>query len=62
MRLSEWLDVFHHCHEPGLEGVVRVAWPDGKCYLEQEAIVIDMFDLIRDELGKMRERNGQQRN
>ena len=36
-----------------MNGLIRTCWPDGDCYLEQEAIVVLMFNIIRDEYGKV---------
>ncbi len=43
-----WLDMFFHTHPVG-GGLTRVAWPDGRTYLEQDNILIELFDIIKDE-------------
>ncbi|MCK5609648.1 hypothetical protein KAR91_47685 [Candidatus Pacearchaeota archaeon] len=50
-----WLDAFTHCHENGMNGLVRTCWPDGESYMEQENLVVVMFGIIRDEKGKMKD-------
>ena len=35
-----------------------VAWPDGRSYLEQDMLLINVFRIIGNELTKMRKSNG----
>ncbi len=53
LKLASWFDAFYYCHEQGSNGLIRVAWPDGKSYLHQENLLIEMFALIRDEYDKV---------
>ena len=53
MCIELWLDAFQSCHDNGFNGLIRTCWPDGGCYLDQEAIVVSMFNLLRDEHGKI---------
>jgi hypothetical protein len=43
-----WLDVFDHCHEAG-QTLNRIAWPDNGAYLEQDNLLVQVFDIVRDE-------------
>ena len=45
--IEAWLRLWNACHEAGASGPRMVAWPDGKSLMEQPAIVVDVFDLIR---------------
>jgi len=42
VALAYWLDAYNHCTSD--MGVT--IWPDGQPYLEQENLVVSMFDLI----------------
>jgi len=35
-------------------GLQRIAWPDGKSYLSQENLVVNMFDIIQAEIGEIK--------
>ena len=37
---------------------MRNGWPDGLSYIEQEDVLIKVFDLIKDELIKMANEDG----
>ena len=37
-----WINTFLHCHNSMRDGVFFIGWPDGKSYLEQEAIVVEL--------------------
>ena len=52
--LELWFDAFSHCHErDGSNVLTRMCWPDGKCYLDQENLTVELFGFIRDEYGKI---------
>jgi hypothetical protein len=48
LPMQYWLDLFFHTH-PINGGLVRMAWPDGRPYFEQDNILIEVFDLMKDE-------------
>jgi len=54
--LEIWFDAFYQCHENSSSGLMRMCWPDGRCYLEQENLVVEMFALIREEYNKSQEK------
>ena len=45
-----WVELFNGCHSNGIKGPQLIAWPDGKCYLDQPNIVVIMFEVIRDQI------------
>lgn len=57
MEVGAWVDMWFNCVniEPMDNGkkVVGVpkrhCWPDGKSYLEQDNMVVEMFNIIADE-------------
>ncbi|HKJ88819.1 MAG TPA: hypothetical protein VKA48_09960 [Gammaproteobacteria bacterium] len=53
------METFSHTHNLLEGGVQRVEWPDGRPMMEQEAILLQGFAVIRDELAKMRQRQDQ---
>lgn len=50
--VSDWLGLWAHCHANIWGSLVRLAWPDGRSLLEQPALLVAMFDLIREEAVK----------
>ena len=52
LAVSQWMQLWHHTHEPNGFGFVRTEWPDGGSLLEQPAIAIEMLDLVGVELTK----------
>jgi len=46
MPASYWLDLFFHTH-PLCNDLLRVEWPGGGFYLEQDNILIEIFDIIK---------------
>lgn len=46
--LSDWICIFSACHNVSNRELIFIAWPDGGAYFEQDNIVIEMFNLIRD--------------
>lgn len=44
--MTFWVEAFNACHYPVSGGLVRTDWPDGKEYMEQENILIEMFQII----------------
>jgi len=51
--IEVWLDAFECCHANGYECIVRFCWPDGGAYLDQDNIVVSMFNLIKEEHRKI---------
>lgn len=47
-----WLDAFEHCYPLSSFGFMFHSWPDGESYLEQENIVVTMFDFMLEEAKK----------
>lgn len=39
--------------------LVRTAWPDGGSYLEQEQIVVEVFEIITDQRMQMAQRGAE---
>lgn len=39
---GEWFRMYRHTH-PGNR---RIEWPDGGCYMAQEHLLVDVFELI----------------
>jgi hypothetical protein len=56
-----WFDAFEQCHNETAEGYQRIAWPDGKSYLDQDNLVVEMFNRIKSELIRMRMERGKKR-
>lgn len=57
-----WFDAFSHCYDlDGLGQFVRSAWPDGTPYINQDNLVVEMFDVIRLEREKMVEAKRKQK-
>jgi len=52
-----WIDAFTHCHRRVEKGIDRIYWPDGKSYIEQENIVVEMFEILRSEYLKVIQKN-----
>lgn len=48
-----WIRTFLNCHNLMSNGVFFIGWPDGKSFLEQEAIVIETFEIMKDQLNRM---------
>jgi hypothetical protein len=42
--------MFSSCHAVTGMGLWQTAWPDGRSYVEQPAMTVLMFELIRDQL------------
>ncbi len=38
-----------HCHNITMTGYEQFCWPDGKSFLEQSQITVQVFDLIKRE-------------
>lgn len=47
------MKTFSACHSITGSGVIFHGWPDGQPYLEQDAVVVDVFDTVKDELAAM---------
>ena len=56
-----WIKTFNGCHNLMGNGVFRAGWPNGRSFLEQECIVVHVFDTISDELMRMSQ-HGKKRN
>ncbi|KKL79398.1 hypothetical protein LCGC14_2015230 [marine sediment metagenome] len=39
-------------------GILFIGWPDGESFLEQEAIVVETFEIMKDELTRMMKTHG----
>lgn len=46
LEAADWMRMYAHTHN----GLERVAWPDGGCYLEQLQIVVEIWELIANEI------------
>ena len=44
-----WLDLFFHTHHLS-DNVRRYEWPDGGTYFSQDNVLIEVFDIARDEI------------
>jgi len=54
---DDWWFLFMQSHAPnGMGGLARIAWPDGRSTLEQPALVVNLFTLMRERLLKHMER------
>jgi len=43
-----WIDAFECCHfETGTGGIARISWPDGKSYIEQSNILVQIFRTLK---------------
>jgi len=58
VELEDWYRAFLATHNLTDKTILRIDYPNGGNYLEQEQIMLDMFSLIKDELFKQAERNG----
>lgn len=47
-----WWNVFLGCHSKIGDDFVRIEWPTGGHYIEQEYLLTSMFALILDEWGR----------
>ena len=47
-----WVQMFVHTHAKTSLGIVRLGWPDGRSYLEQSNITVEVFDVVRDQTVK----------
>ena len=50
--VSFWVDLFNGCHTKGGFGAMQIAWPDGRSYLEQDNITVQMFRMIQEQIDK----------
>jgi len=50
-------DLFNHSHNIG-QGIDRIDWPDGMPYLEQDNMLVMIFDTIKSEIILMRAQHG----
>ena len=56
LHCVEWMEFYMVTYN--IEGGKKdlVAWPDGRSYLEQDMLLINVFRIIGDELAKMRKK------
>lgn len=59
--MAVWCDVFLSCHAVTSMGIWRTAWPDGSSYWEQDALVVAMFHIVREELIKEMNADGERK-
>lgn len=52
MPIQAWCEAFLACHAITSQGVWQTAWPDGKAYWEQDALIVALFRILHDELMK----------
>lgn len=45
-----WWHMYHHTHN----GLERIEWPDGGCYMEQPLLLVEVCDIIGEEVVKQR--------
>lgn len=45
-----WVDTFEHCHSVTQHGILFHGWPDGRCLLEQEELLVQSFSTMKDEM------------
>ena len=48
-----WLDLFHLCHEFNGQAFIRLCWPENKSVMNQNNLVIVIFNIIKNELIKL---------
>lgn len=51
LEASTWIAMYEHTHN----GFERIEWPDGGCYMKQEHLLVEVFDLVRVELRAYRD-------
>ncbi len=56
MRVSDWMDLYFHTHAILESGIIRLEWPDQGTYLDQDNVVVEVFDIIKDEILTIRKR------
>lgn len=49
---SVWLSTFWATYSLGGDGVRFNGWPDGGAYYEQDELLLQVFDVMRSELGR----------
>jgi hypothetical protein len=52
MQMSGWVALWRTCHAFVQGNPVRIAFPDGGCLDEQDALIVNMFSLIEAEWAK----------
>ncbi len=52
LSIETWQGLWYSCHAFGMGGPQRLEWPDGRCLIEQPAIVVRMFELFADRFAK----------
>lgn len=45
-----WVELYLGCHSTG---GVQFGWPDGKSYLEQDNILVEVFKMIKNQIQEM---------
>ena len=51
-----WLDLFYLCHEFNGTAFIRLCWPEDKPVMQQNNLVIVIFDVIKSQLIKLYQR------
>ncbi len=46
VEITFWIEAFNACHYPVSGGLIRTEWPNGRNYMEQENVVVEMFHII----------------
>lgn len=55
LPITLWLDAYEHCHNAQEEGEdLFIEWPDGRPYIEQCGMMVEVFGLIRDTRNKVK--------
>lgn len=54
---SEWIELFFDTYSLTAIGLLFRSWPDGACTMDQSAIQMAVFDVIKDEVIKWQEDN-----
>lgn len=58
LGMPAWFKLWENSYAVSQMGVWRIAWPDGLSTLEQPAITVAMFDLIKNMLMEARDSDG----
>jgi len=62
MPISYWMDLFFHTHSVS-NHMARFEWPNGRSYLQQSNLLIEVFDVMKDEsLIRLREQKKRESN
>jgi len=50
LRPTQWLRMFNYTFNRNEYGFEFIAWPNGKCLLDQEEVTLQCFEVIKEEL------------